>query len=46
MSLLNHIEKLRRRPESHRQRIAVIYAFLITAILAVVWLSLVFYGPI
>ncbi len=42
MSFLESIEKLRNKPESSRKRIAIIGAFLVTIIIAIIWLSVVF----
>ncbi|MBU1178833.1 hypothetical protein KKB69_00620 [Patescibacteria group bacterium] len=44
MSFLDWIEKTRLKPEAARRRIAVVWTFLITGALAVVWLSVFFSG--
>ncbi len=42
MSLFDRIEKLRNKPEGARKRTAILGAFLVTGIIAIIWLSIVF----
>lgn len=42
MGVLNYIEKLRQKPEKHRYKILFVATFLITALIAALWLTISF----